>query len=117
MGLILGSVWISIFSGVIALVVVRPMFALLFPRRKVPSLRETFEVTAGWVSVGLFPAIAYTIFFQWLLGDTLRYLIAVRFPNAPEYVEPIAVFGFIYVTVATVLALLILSHDRSRLKS
>ncbi|UVW29860.1 hypothetical protein [Massilia sp. H6] len=111
MGFILGSVWISIFSFMIAVVVVRPMFALLFPRRKVPSLLETFKVTAGWVSVGLLPAMAYTVLVQWLLGDALRNVMAVRFPNAPADVEPIAVFGFIYIMVATVLALLILSHD------
>jgi hypothetical protein len=111
MGFVMGSLLVSIFAFVIAIVLVRPLFALLYPRRKTPALFETFEVTAGWVAVGFAPAVIYTLIFQWAFGDALKEAIAEWLPQAPAYVEPAAAFGFTYAVVASVWALVTLSSN------
>jgi hypothetical protein len=111
MGFVMGSLIITIFAFVIAIVLVRPLFALLYPRRKPPGLLETFEVTAGWLAVSFAPAIIYTLIFQWAFGDALKEVTAKWFPNAPAYVEPAVAFGFIYAAVASIWALVTLSSN------
>lgn len=117
MGFILGSIWISIVAFVIAVVLVRPLFALLYPRYKTPSLKEAFLETASWVAVGLGPAILYTMIFQLALGDRAKALVESWFPGASTESEPLVAFGLIYALVACVCALKILSSNSRELKS
>ncbi|MGJ7915554.1 hypothetical protein ACI48D_08795 [Massilia sp. LXY-6] len=111
MGFVMGSLLIFILSFPIAIALVRPLFALLYPRRKTPALSKTVEVTAGWVVVALPPAVVYTLIFQWIFGNAIKTALAKWFPHVPAYVEPAAAFGFIYAVVTSVCALVILSSD------
>lgn len=117
MGFILGSIWISIIAFVLAVVLVRPLFALLYPRYKTPSLREAFVETASWVAVGLGPALIYTIIFQRAVGDRVKALVKSWYPGANIDSEPLYAFGIIYAVVACLWSLKILSSNKRELKN
>lgn len=116
MGFVMGSLLISIFAFVIAIFLVCPLFALLYPARKTPAMSKTFEVTAVWVVVAFPPAIIYTLIFQWIFGDKLKTAVAKWFPQAPAYAEPAAAFGFIYAVVVSIWALITLAADSAASK-
>lgn len=117
MGFILGSIWIAIVAFVLALVLVRPLFALIYRRYKTPSLKEVFLETASWVTVGLGPAMIYTLVFQLAFGDRVKVLVKGWYPEANVDSEPLYAFGIIYAAVACVCSLKILSSNSRELKS
>jgi hypothetical protein len=79
-----------------------------------PSVGKTFKLTAGWLAISYGPALVYTLIVQLAFGHSLKSLAARSLPNLPAWVEPFAMFGFFYITVACFFSFKILASEQSQ---